>query len=219
MGNGLYHALLFDLDGTLAETIPSHMPTWAAALKPYGFEVDDEFYREKISGRSAPDVLASLLPDLSEDEIRSLAETKEAGFRERAGDVKPLPGLIDFVAVARENGLRVALVTNAPKENVIAVLRALDLERDFDEVVVADEVGAVKPDPAPYKAALDRMDLAPGEAVAFEDSVSGIASAVGAGIPTVGIGSSDSPARLRDAGVFMVVRDFTDKQLLKLLNS
>jgi HAD superfamily hydrolase (TIGR01509 family) len=215
----LYRALLFDLDGTLAETDSLHLPTWVDVLKPHGIEVDEEFYRENISGRSNSKVVEELLPDLSTEDGRDLADAKEASFREGAHQLEPLPGLLDFMEEAKRRGLPLALVTNAPRENVEAVLLALELGEFFDEVVLSDEVGPVKPDPAPYKAALQRLGIAPEEALAFEDSTSGIASAIGAGIPTVGIASTQAPETLEKAGAFMVAEDFADPDFLKLLDS
>jgi HAD superfamily hydrolase (TIGR01509 family) len=214
----LYRALLFDLDGTLAETDSLHLPTWVDVLSPYGVEVDEEFYRESISGRSTSKIVEDLLPDLPAEEGRKLADAKEASFRERARELEPLPGLLDFMEEAKNRGLSLALVTNAPEENVEAILLALELGEFFDEVVLSDEVGPVKPDPAPYRAALDKLGVAPEEALAFEDSPSGIASAVGAGIPTVGIASTQAPETLLQAGAFTVARDFTDPELRGFLN-
>jgi HAD superfamily hydrolase (TIGR01509 family) len=114
--------------------------------------------------------------------------------------------------------LSLALVTNAPEENVEAILLALDLGVFFDELVLSDEVGPVKPDPAPYKAALERLGVGPDEALAFEDSTSGIASAVGASIPTVGIASTQAAETLEEAGAFMVAEDFADPKLRELLS-
>ena len=213
----MYRALLFDLDGTLAETDSLHLPTWVDVLRPHGIEVDEAFYKEKISGRSTGEIVRELLPDLSNEEGREIGDAKEANFRERAGELEPLPGLLDFLEVARERGMKTALVTNAPEENVEAILLALELGEYFDEIVLSDEVGPVKPDPAPYRAALDRLGVSPEEAVAFEDSISGISSAVGAGVPTVGIASTQNPERLRQAGAFMVAKDFTDPQLARFL--
>jgi HAD superfamily hydrolase (TIGR01509 family) len=214
----LYSALLFDLDGTLAETDSLHLPTWVDVLRPYGIELDEAFYRERISGRSNSKVVKDLLPYLSTGEGRRLADAKEASFRERAHELEPLPGLLDFMEEAKNRGLSLALVTNAPEENVEAILLALRLGEYFDEVVLSEEVGPVKPDPAPYRAALDKLGGAPEEALAFEDSTSGIASAVGAGIPTVGIASTQDPEKLLRAGAFTVARDFTDPRLPKLLD-
>ena len=214
----MYRALLFDLDGTLAETDSLHLPTWVDMLEPYGVEVDEEFYRNRISGRSTGDVVRALLPDLTDEQGSSIGEAKEASFRERASELEPLPGLIDFVERGRERGMQIALVTNAPEENVEAILLALKLRDFFDAVVLADDVEAVKPDPAPYRAALKKANVPPEEALAFEDSVSGISSSVAAGIPTVGIASSQEPQKLLGAGAFTTAEDFTDPQLLALID-
>jgi len=213
----LYRALLFDLDGTLAETDSLHLPTWVDTLRPYGIEMDEEFYRERISGRSTPKIVEDLLPYLSTEEGRMLADAKEASFRERAVELEPLPGLLAFMREAKSRGLSLALVTNAPAQNVESILLALELEVFFDEVVLSDDVGPVKPDPAPYRAALERLGIAPEEAVAFEDSTSGLASSVAAGIPTVGIASTQEPETLEEAGAFMVARDFATPKLRDLL--
>ncbi len=209
--------LLFDLDGTLAETDSLHLPTWVEALLPHGIEVDEAFYRENISGRANAEIVGNLLPNLSAREGHEIVETKEAGFRERAGGLEPLPGLLDFLESAKGRGLRTALVTNAPRENVGAVLTALGLEDFFDAVVPAEEVRAAKPDPEPYLTALEKLGSDSDEALAFEDSVSGIQSAVGAGIPTVGIASTQRPEVLRKAGAFLVAKDFTDADLRALI--
>jgi HAD superfamily hydrolase (TIGR01509 family) len=215
----LYRALLFDLDGTLAETDSLHLPTWVDALEPYGVEVDEAFYRDKISGRSTAEIVRELLPELTDEQGRSIGDAKEASFRERASELEPLPGLVDFVERGRKRGMRIALVTNAPEENVKMILLALKLRDFFDTVVLADEVEAVKPDPAPYRAALEKIGVPAEEALAFEDSISGISSSVAAGIPTVGIASSQEPQKLLVAGAFMTAQDFTDPQLRTLIDT
>lgn len=213
----MYRALLFDLDGTLADTDSLHLPTWLNVLRCHGIEADEEFYRTRISGRSNAAIVRELLPDLTDDEGRVVFEAKEADFRDLATDLEPLPGLLDFIEEGQRRCMKIALVTNAPSANVPVILAALGIEDHFDEVVLADEVGAVKPDPAPYTAALQKLGLAPEQALAFEDSVSGIASATGAGIPTVGIASTQRPDFLIDAGAFVAAGDFTDPELWTLL--
>jgi len=213
----LYRTLLFDLDGTLAETDSLHLPTWVDALMPHGIEVDEAFYRENISGRSNAEIVEDLLPNLPERDGREIVETKEASFRERAGELEPLAGLLEFLEEAKRCGARTALVTNAPRENVAAVLLALGLEDRFDAIVASEAVRAAKPDPEPYLTALEKLGAGPGEALAFEDSVSGIRSAVGAGIQTVGIASTQEPKTLLEVGASMVADDFTDAELRALI--
>jgi HAD superfamily hydrolase (TIGR01509 family) len=187
-------------------------------LEPYGLRVDEEFYRASISGRNTSEIVRDLLPELSDEENRSVGDAKEARFRERATELEPLDGLLDFVEWGRERGMSIVLVTNAPGENVQTILLALELRDFFDTVVLADEVEAVKPDPAPYTAALKKVGVAAEEALAFEDSVSGISSSVAAGVPTVGITSSQVPEKLREAGAFMTVDDFIDPRLRNVID-
>lgn len=214
----MYRALLFDLDGTLSETDYLHLPTWVDVLEPYGVRVDEAYYRDRISGRSTAEIVRDLLPDLTDEENRFIGDAKEASFRERASELEPLPGLVEFLKRGRERGMRISLVTNAPEENVEAILLALELRYLFDTIVLADEVEAVKPDPAPYTAALKKAGVPAEEALAFEDSVSGISSSVAAGVLTVGITSSQEPRRLLDAGAFMTAEDFTDPRLRRLID-
>lgn len=211
-------ALLLDLDGTLAETDSLHLLTWAKALGPHDIEVDEEFYKENISGRLNPDVVEDLLPHFSEEEGLQIAEAKEVDFRGKAGDLTPLPGLMDFLDKARGKGLKLALVTNAPEKNVRALLGGLNLDDAFDTKVLAEDVGAGKPDAAPYLAALNALGLTPEETIAFEDSSSGIISARGADIPTVGIASTHDPEKLREAGAFTVSENFADPKCIALLD-
>jgi HAD superfamily hydrolase (TIGR01509 family) len=211
-------ALLFDLDGTLAETDSIHFLIWQACLRDYGLEIDRSFYKAKISGRLNPDIVADLLPQLSQSEQEDFIWRKEAEFRNQADSLSRLPGLSDLIDWASQKGLKQAVVSNAPRENAEFMLKALHLETHFDTVVLGDDLPVGKPDPLPYQEALKRFNLTKEEAIAFEDSPSGIRSAVAAGITTVGIASTHEPDELRQLGAILVVSDFTAPDLASLLN-
>lgn len=206
-------ALLFDLDGTLVDSDPIHERGWVELLKPYGITVDPVLYRTRFSGRLNPEIVAEFLPHLDREANLALCETKEALFRSLTPRLDPLPGVVALIERARRNGVKIAVVTNAPRVNVDHMLAALGLADIWDEQVVADEIGIGKPDPGPYREALRRFAVAPGDALAFEDSASGVRSASGAGIHTVGLLTSHSETVLRDAGARTIARDFTDQRL------
>ncbi|XHX76077.1 MAG: HAD family hydrolase [Stenomitos frigidus ULC029] len=211
--------ILYDLDGTLVNTDPLHFQVWQVMLQACGLDIDEAFYQAKISGRLNPAIVQDLLPHLSPPHQQQFIEQKEAQFRERAPQLTPLAGLMKVIEWATEQGLKQGVVTNAPPENAHHILRSLHLEETFDQVVIADILGIGKPDPAPYTHALQQFNLSPKQALAFEDSPSGMRSAVGAGILTIGIATSYDPQMLYDLGATLVISDFTAPVLWELLDA
>lgn len=219
-------AILFDLDGTLVNTDPIHFIAWQKMLSRYGIDIDESFYKRKISGGLNPEILANILPQLSSEEAGEFAEEKEAMFREMAPKLQRLPGLTQLLTWANSHEIKLALVTNAPRANALFMLEILELETTFELIVLAEDEAAAKPDPTPYRVAAERLGVDVGRipqgvtnVIALEDSPSGIRSAVGAGIPTIGIASTHNPQQLCELGAFMAIPDFTDLQLWTFLNS
>ena len=208
-----FRALLFDLDGTLAHTDDLHYAAFRRALAPHGVDLDPAGYRARIQGRHNPAIVADLLPHLPAEERSAFADAKEAAFRALATDLVPMPGAAPFVRAARTAGWRTAVVTNAPRANAEHLLRAFGLEDAFDAVTIGDEAAAAKPDPSPYRETLERLGVAPEWALAFEDSPSGVRSALGANLRVVGIASTLPPEALRSTGAAWAVRDFDDPSL------
>jgi beta-phosphoglucomutase len=213
-------AILFDLDGTIANTDPIHYQAWREMLLGYGMDIDETFYKSRISGRTNPQIIEDLLPQLSPEEGAKFADEKEALFRQQAKNLlKPLDGFSELLAWTDTHQLKCALVTNAPKLNVQFMLEVLGINEAFDTVVIAEDEIAGKPDPAPYQVALSRLGITAEQAIALEDSPSGIRSAVGAGIRTIGVTTTQEPKVLQAIGAFTTTPDFSDLQLWTLLNS
>lgn len=215
----MIQAMLFDLDGTLVNSDPLHYQAWRGTLAHYGLEIDEAFYATRISGRLNAQIVPDLLPDLSTEGIERFIEQKESLYRGLATRLIALPGLSHLLAWADQRQLKLGLVTNAPRQNARFMLEALKLEEAFAEIVLAEDVTAGKPDPAPYRAALKALGITAKHALAFEDSPSGIRSAVGAGLSTVGIASTHDPDPLYRAGASLVIADFTDPRLWTTLES
>jgi HAD superfamily hydrolase (TIGR01509 family) len=212
-------AILFDLDGTIVNTDPIHYRAWQEMLLNYSVEIDETFYKSRISGRLNPEIVKDILPQLSAAEGQKFADEKEALFRKLAPHLKPLSGFSELLAWTDTHNLKRALVTNAPRLNAEFMLEVLGIKEAFHTVVLADDCIAGKPDPAPYQVALSKLEITAEEAIALEDSPSGIRSAVGADIRTIGIASTHNPQLLQDVGAFMAIPDFTDLQLWTFLNS
>ncbi len=211
-------ALFFDLDGTLTDTHAIRLANWLEVLRPHGVDVDINIYREKLRDRSSSEAVEELVPDLSDEERAALLRNEESGYRFRTTQAGPIAGLGAFLEEARRRGIGLALVSNAPREEARRSLEALGLADAFEPMVLAEDVGAEKPAPAPYEAALEKLGISPQEALALEDSPSGIGGAVEAGIPVVGLVATHSPNELREAGAEFVVGDFADWALYERLD-
>ena len=214
----MLEAILFDLDGTLADTDSIHFAVWQDILLRFDLEIDRAFYRQRISGRTNSKIIKDILPQLTLEDAWKLATEKEETYRRRANSLLPTPGLDRVIKLTDEALIKRAVVTNAPEDNAIYMLKVLRLTQTFPIVIMAKDAPPGKPDPAPYQMALDRLGVQSNKAIAFEDSAAGIRSAVGAGIYTVGITSSNLAEDLLDAGANTIVEDFNDRQLWKLLN-
>lgn len=210
-------ALLFDLDGTLADSDPLHFRAFQTAARRWGVEIDEEYFVAHMSGRSNSVICAELLPDRSDDDRARLASEKEALFRATVDQLTPVAGLHPFLDWAQGQGLALAVVSNAPRANIDAILGAFGIADRFGALVSGEDLARGKPDPLPYATALAELGVAASHAVAFEDAVPGLTAAVRAGIPTVGVTTGHAPERLTQAGASVCVTDFTDPMLMPFL--
>jgi len=210
-------ALLFDLDGTLADTDKLHLLAMQQLLHEDGRTLTEAEFEAHISGRANADLCRYLFPDRPLGEHLAFADRKEARFRELSPTLQPTPGLVRLLEYAEGHGIGMAVVTNAPRANAEHMLKALDLEGRFEHVLVAEELPKAKPDPLPYLTGLQRLGAQADRALAFEDSVPGVKAASGAGIFTVGLSTSQTAEALMAAGAQLVVADFEDVRLWEVI--
>jgi len=205
--------VLFDLDGTLVDADHLHFEAWRDELATFGVGLDLERYRSEIMGFPNEMIMRALLPQLASAEAQALVDRKEARFRELAVDLEPAPGLPAFLAFLERLGTRLGVVTNAPRENAELELRGLGLADRFATLVIAGELEHAKPHPMPYAVGLERLDGLASHSLAFEDSLSGLRSALAAGLLVVGLTTGMSSDDLLRHGASLAIADFADRRL------
>jgi len=209
-------ALLFDIDGTLADTDALHVQAFNQIFGPRGHIFDRARASKELLGFSNTSISARFLPDEPPQRQAAIMAEKEAAFRKLAsGQVRPLPGLMTLLARADRAGIPMVAVTNAPRPNAEMMLSGLGITHRFKAVVIGDELAYGKPHPMPYLEGLRAVKAAPHLSLAFEDSRSGIQSASAAGIPTIGIRTSLGHADMVKAGALMTASSFDDPELIK----
>jgi HAD superfamily hydrolase (TIGR01509 family) len=212
-------ALLFDLDGTLLDSDSAHLRAFQHVFAAYGVAVDERSYYTRIHGSDNPAIGRNFLPHLSEAAQAAVMAAKEARYREDLGAVEPIAGVDALLDFAAARGLRCAVVTNAPRANVDAVLAALGLAARLPLRVVGLELARAKPDPLPYQTALARLGAEAVRSVAFEDSLSGLSAAKGAGLAVVGLTTTLTADKLLAAGAEIAVADFADPRVAELIEA
>ena len=181
-------AVLFDFDGVIADTENHHIAAWQRTLMALGWQVPDE-----IAARSAEvddrEFLRELFAaqEIDDGDIEGWVRKKQALTIRLLRDAPRIyPGVVELVGQLRGR-VRLAVVSGTWRENVEAVLAA---PRALRRVRADHRQGgrpAVKPDPEAYLLALSRLGLM-GDAVAIEDSPTGLAAARAAGIPRIAVG-------------------------------
>ncbi|MGC8760470.1 MAG: HAD family hydrolase [Bryobacteraceae bacterium] len=179
-------AILFDFDGVLADTEPIHWQCWNEALRAVGLEVTWENYRRHCVGISDRDFLARLgalaQPPRSVDELLPFYPLKKKLFAGRA----TCGSLIDPELKSLLHRLppgRLAVVTSSSRQEIEPILRAEGILERFGTAVYGDDVRRLKPDPEPYRLAMQRLGAH--RAIVLEDSAAGIESALRAGCEVI----------------------------------
>jgi len=184
----LIKAFFFDLDGTLVNTYEADYLAYRDAIKKVvGSDITREDFAQ-TNGKEMRHKLADLTPGITEEQVLNIAEQKKYHYAKYLHLTVPNEPLITFLrAQARDQ--RAVLVTTAKRHNAMLVLDAHNLTTHFSDMVFGDEVPHPKPHPQPYLVALNKTGLQPYEVVAFEDSDTGAASAIAAGISVIRVGS------------------------------
>jgi len=211
-------ALLFDIDGTLADTDALHREAFNQVFGPRGHVFDHARFSKELQGFSNVSIGERFLSDVLPEQRAAILDEKEHIFRTLvAGQIKPVPGLMALLDKADATGIPMVAVTNAPRLNAEMLLSGLGIMDRFRAIVIGDELPHGKPHPLPYLEGLRFAGAAARASIAFEDSRSGIQSASAAGIPTIGMRTSLSHDDLVAAGAVASARAYDDDALMKLV--
>lgn len=169
--------LLFDFDGTVADTTPLHAAAFHRVLKPYGVEVD----YSSIAGLTTLDAMHICLESaglhLQSGQLAALVQEKQRIVRTMiTGELKPNPGVDRFLSWAHPR-FELSMVTSGSRATVELALRALRYQKLFEPLICGEDVCKGKPDPEGYLKALNSKAVLAAEALVFEDSSAGISAA------------------------------------------
>ncbi len=194
-------AVLWDMDGVLADTSPLHFATWERILNEEGIPFDRQKFHY-IYGLKNRDLLPYLAGKPVEAQwAERIAAQKELAFRQALpGQLHALPGVVDWLNRFQRWGCKQAVASSAPPENVEALVDELGIRQYFDALVTPGDLPG-KPDPAVFLLAASRLGTPPETCLVIEDSIPGIEAAKNARMRVIAVTTTNPPAALTKADI------------------
>ena len=190
----MVEAIIFDMDGTLVNSIPIYLSTFERILQEdMNIEPPADVIRRQF-GKNSKDIMRGILEEMgiesSDTEIERVLIDVREGFLERLKDVMMLPGAFELLDKVEEYPL--ALATSSGRNYTGMILSNLGLDKYFDAIVTANDVQQTKPAPDVYLKAAELLEAKPARCLAFEDAVYGVRSARSAGMKVVAVTTGSS---------------------------
>ena len=214
-------AIIFDVDGTLVDSLPYHHESWRIFFKNNNLEENDfsEILKE-YKGGGTLELMTSVFGDMyTKDELKTMTDDKEIIFRDiYKSKIYPIDGLKKFLDNLKENNILLSIGSNAIRKNVLMTIEELSITNYFSYIICGDEVSKGKPDPEMYIKTLSNLNIRKDECVIFEDSIEGVTAAKNADIKVIGVTSSQSSEILKSVGAFKTIENYTTINVDNLLN-
>ena len=180
-----YKGLIFDLDGTLINSMPYHALAWKQVAYEHGFDIDvNDIY---AMGGSASRDIAAFYKNKGEPvvDIDEYVKRKIAIFQENIPKIEVFQKIFNELKKAKSLGIRIAIGTGTRTANATRILKEKDLFDYIDALVTADDVTRHKPNPDTFLVAAKRLELEPQDCLVFEDGQLGIKAALRGGFDCI----------------------------------
>lgn len=186
-------AFIFDMDGTLVDNMRFHTEAWGKMLAENGVEMNAHDFLVKTAGKTNREILPTVFGAISDERIVELGTRKETLYQELfLPHRKAIKGALEFLAEARNLGVKMAVATAAPVVNMEFILDGLDLRKFFDAITTADEITNGKPNPEIFLRSAEKLGVEASNCLVFEDAFGGFEAAHRAGMKSVGIATVNS---------------------------
>jgi HAD superfamily hydrolase (TIGR01509 family) len=182
-------ALILDFDGLILDTETTDFESWRVVYQDHGVRMPREEWIQAIgSDGKAFDPVARLAALTGQAfEAAALRDARRRVRDTMLERLAPLPGVVAWIEQATSRGMKLAIASSSPQPWVEGHLSRAGLRHHFAQLVTAEQVPRVKPDPALYLRALSVLGVAPGEALAVEDSPHGVAAARAARVKCIAV--------------------------------
>ena len=206
-------AIIFDLDGTLVDSVKYHAEAWVKAFQEYGYDFSHETLSQQI-GKGSEYIVGELLSESEAEKLHSdIAQYRKQYYQDNLlAKVQPFPQVKQLFEKIKADGIKIVLASSARTETIEHYKQLLDIADLIDGATSTDDVEKSKPEPDIFNSALNKLDgIAVEEVIVVGDSPYDAIAAQKANLRTIGVlGGGFSRETLTDAGCVAIYRDPAD---------
>ena len=209
--------LIFDMDGTIVDSIPFHKKSWEIFSKTYPINNLEEKLTSKNKGGTITEIMEFLMPEYksNKSKIEELGNLKESIFRKIYKPyVKPLPGFVKFIQNAKINNLSINLASNGDHNNIKFIIECINCNSYFNLKIGSNDVKKGKPNPEMFIKIMKKINVLPKECLIFEDSIEGVKAGLKSGSKVIGLTTTRSKNKLISMGCSLAIDSYDDNNLL-----
>jgi HAD superfamily hydrolase (TIGR01509 family) len=204
MMNNLPKAVIWDMDGVIADTEEQHYQSWLFAFQKQGVDFSPQEVKDHFGQRNDIIIRAALGTKTTPQLVESIAEDKEIYFRQKAiGRTIAFPGVSELLQRLEKLSIVSAVASSAPHENVLLILKELKLEKYFRAIVFGLEVAEGKPSPQAFLLAARKLQVEPVNCLVIEDAVAGVMAAKSAGMKCIAVTNTHEGKDLAQADMIV----------------
>jgi len=211
-------AVLWDMDGVIADTADYHYSAWRDVFKERGVAFSKADFMRHFGQRHDTIIKFALGDKLSPEEVDAITEKKQSLYRQRVSkNIVPLPGAIKLIKLLNKNKIKTAIASSAVRQNIDVILKGLGIENSFQAIVFGTEVPEGKPSPQIFQLAAKKLGVKPTDCVVIEDAIAGVAAARRAGMKCVAVTNSHPETKLKNADLIVDTLEKVDISVLSVL--
>jgi beta-phosphoglucomutase family hydrolase len=212
------YAVLWDMDGVLVDTGDFHYQSWKETFDELDVPFDREDFRKTFGMNNAGILEWVFGREPEPNEISQISDRKEALFRELIkGKAEPMPGVRSWLEQFQTWGVKQAITSSAPPENIEVLVVELKIKEYFDEVVSGFDLPG-KPNPDVFLKAAKKLQIAPEKCVVVEDAIAGVEGAKRAGMKCIAVTTTNPANDLKKADlIFENLGKMDEDDFLSLL--
>jgi beta-phosphoglucomutase family hydrolase len=204
MSEGKLEAVLWDLDGVIADTARYHYLAWQDIFRERGVSFTWPEFIKHFGQRHDTIIRFALGDKLTPEEFDAITERKQSTYRRLvAANIIPLPGAIDLLKKLQEHGIKSAIASSAVPENIDVILGGLGIKSYFQAIAWGTEVKEGKPSPQIFLLAARKLGVRPAGCAVIEDAIAGVAAAKKAGMKCIAVTNSHPQQDLQKADLIV----------------